>query len=75
MALQMVRHLAHLSDEMMASQKVMEMASLMEIHLECSLADSMVTRTALLKGVHLAHLSDEMMALQKDLLKGVHLAH
>ena len=41
----MEKHLADLSDEMMALQMVKKMASLMEMHLEYSSVEMMVMRT------------------------------
>ena len=61
----MARHLVHWSDEMMALQKVMQMALPMVQSLEYSLARSMEMQTAPLMVRNLAHLSDEMMASKK----------
>ena len=52
MAQLMVKHLARLSAETLALQKVKEMVSLMEMHLEYLLAGSMAMR----KGLMMAHL-------------------
>jgi len=57
------RHLAHLSDEMMVSQKALLSDYLMERNLAHLLARWKVTQTALLMAKHSADLSDEMMAL------------
>ena len=61
----MVRRSAHLSDEMMAPQKVMQMALPMVQSLDYSLARLMEMRTAQVMVRRLVHLSDEMMASKK----------
>ena len=61
----MVRRSAHLSDEMMAPQKVMQMALPMVQSLEYSLARSMEMQTAQVMVRRLVHWSDEMMASKK----------
>ena len=61
------KHLAHLLDEMMASQKVTRMAFLLAKSLEYLLAHSMVLQTALLMVRHWARPSDETMASQREL--------
>ena len=65
MAQLMVRRSAHLSDEMMAPQKVMQMALPMVQSLEYSLARLMEIQTAQLMVRRSAHLLDEMMASKK----------
>ena len=67
--------MARLSAETLALQKVKEMVSLMEMHLEYLLAGSMAMLTAQLMERHLVHLSAEMMVFPTDLRMGLHLAH
>ena len=61
----MARHLVHWSDEMMALQKVMQMALPMVQSLEYSLARSMEMQTAQVMVRRLVHWSDDMMASKK----------
>ena len=75
MAQLMAKHLVHLSAWTMALQKVKEMVSLMEMHLECLLAGSMAMRTAQLMERHSVHLLAEMTVFPTDLLMGLHLVH